>query len=73
MQYAACFDVLVPGNLADGIARFPRRGREVAVEGWLDPRPLDGGPKSVRIVADAVEPFGADRGAARARRAREAP
>lgn len=55
VQYAASFDVVVPGNLADKLAQHLQRGREVAVDGFLDVRLLDDGRKTVRVVADAVQ------------------
>jgi single stranded DNA-binding protein len=64
VQYAASFDVIVCGNLAESIATYLHGGREVAVDGWLDVCHRDG-TKSVRVVADGVQLLGSAHALAR--------
>jgi single-strand DNA-binding protein len=54
VQAAASFEVVVCGNLAESIAPYLRRGRQVAVDGWLDVHQRDDRRDGVHVVADAV-------------------
>ncbi len=52
-------DVASFGNRAEIMARFLYVGRQVAVDGWLDVRAMDGDVSHVRIVAENVQFIGA--------------